>query len=102
MNLNQKDWLKNNEEDNESVIVDVRTQEEYNLGYIKNSTLIDVNQPNLFMESISNLDKRNSYYVYCRTGVRSEMACSLMNQSGLTAYNLIGGFVEWKGEIEKK
>ncbi|MFL2629656.1 MAG: rhodanese-like domain-containing protein [Flavobacteriaceae bacterium] len=102
MNLNQKDWLKNNEEDNESVIVDVRTQEEYNLGYIKNSILIDVNQPNLFMESISNLDKRNSYYVYCRTGVRSEMACSLMNQSGLTAYNLIGGFVEWKGEIEKK
>ena len=97
-----KDWLKNNEEDNESVIVDVRTQEEYNLGYIKNSILIDVNQPNLFMESISNLDKRNSYYVYCRTGVRSEMACSLMNQSGLTAYNLIGGFVEWKGEIEKK
>ena len=102
MNLNQKDWLKNNEKDNESVIVDVRTQEEYNLGYIKNSILIDVNQPNLFMESISNLDKRNSYYVYCRTGVRSEMACSLMNQSGLTAYNLIGGFVEWKGEIEKK
>ncbi|MAU58091.1 MAG: rhodanese [Flavobacteriaceae bacterium] len=102
MNLNQKDWLKNNEEDNESVIVDVRTQEEYNLGYIKNSILIDINQPNLFMESISNLDKRNSYYVYCRTGVRSEMACSLMNQSGLTAYNLIGGFVEWKGEIEKK
>lgn len=102
MNLNQKDWLKNNEEDNESIIVDVRTQEEYNLGYIKNSILIDVNQPNLFMESISNLDKRNSYYVYCRTGVRSEMACSLMNQSGLTAYNLIGGFVEWKGEIEKK
>tara|TARA_B100001250_G_scaffold407142_1_gene427411 strand:+ start:1512 stop:1820 length:309 start_codon:yes stop_codon:yes gene_type:complete len=102
MNLNQEDWLKNNEEDNESIIVDVRTQEEYNLGYIKNSILIDVNQPNLFMESISNLDKRNSYYVYCRTGVRSEMACSLMNQSGLTAYNLIGGFVEWKGEIEKK
>ena len=102
MNLNQKDWLKNNEEDNKSVIVDVRTQEEYNLGYIKNSILIDINQPNLFMESISNLDKRNSYYVYCRTGVRSEMACSLMNQSGLTAYNLIGGFVEWKGEIEKK
>ena len=102
MNLNQKDWLKNNEEDNESIIVDVRTQEEYNLGYIKNSILIDINQPNLFMESISNLDKRNSYYVYCRTGVRSEMACSLMNQSGLTAYNLIGGFVEWKGEIEKK
>ena len=102
MNLNQNDWLKNNEEDNESVIVDVRTEEEYNLGHIKKSILIDINQPNLFMESISNFDKSNSYYVYCRTGVRSEMACSLMNQKGLTAYNLVGGFVEWKGEIEKK
>ena len=102
MNLSQNDWLKSKDSDSKSITVDVRTQEEYNLGYIKNSILIDVNQPNLFMESISNLDKRNSYYVYCRTGVRSEMACSLMNQSGLTAYNLIGGFVEWKGEIEKK
>ena len=102
MDLNQTDWKKNNKEEDESIIIDVRTQEEYNLGHIKKSILIDINQPDLFMESISNLDKRNSYYVYCRTGVRSEMACSLMNQSGLTAYNLIGGFVEWKGEIEKK
>ena len=101
MNLNQKDWLKNNEEDNESVIVDVRTQEEYDQGHINKSILIDINQPNLFMESISRLNKKKSYYVYCRTGIRSEMACSLMYQNGLTAYNLLGGIVEWKGEIEK-
>ncbi len=101
MNLNQNDWLKNNQEDSESLIVDVRTEEEYNLGHIRKSILIDINQPNLFMESISKLDKSKSYYVYCRTGVRSEMACSLMNQNGLTTYNLVGGIVEWKGEIEK-
>ena len=101
MDLNQNDWIKNSEEDHESIIIDVRTQEEYNLGYIKKSILIDINQSNLFMESISNLDKRNSYYVYCRTGMRSDMACSLMNQNGLKAYNLVGGIVQWKGEIEK-
>ena len=61
----------------ESIIIDVRTEEEYNLGHIKKSILIDINQPNLFMKSISKLDENYSYYVYCRTGIRSEMACSL-------------------------
>ena len=101
MDLNQTDWKKNNEEDNESIIIDVRTQEEYNLGHIKKSILIDINQPDLFMESISNLDKNHSYYVYCRTGSRSDMACRLMNQNGLKAFNLVGGIVEWIGDIIK-
>jgi rhodanese-related sulfurtransferase len=101
MDLNQTDWIKNNKEDNESIIIDVRTEEEYNLGHIKKSILIDINQPNLFMKSISKLYKKYSYYVYCRTGIRSEMACSLMDQKGIKAYNLVGGIVEWKGDIKK-
>ena len=102
MNLNQNDWSKNKDNDLESVIIDVRTQEEYEEGHIKKSILVDINQPSLFMESILKLNKNKSYYVYCRTGIRSEMACSLMYQNGLTAYNLLGGIVEWKGEIEKE
>jgi rhodanese-related sulfurtransferase len=53
------------------------------------------------MKSISKLYKKYSYYVYCRTGIRSEMACSLMDQKGIKAYNLVGGIVEWKGDIKK-
>ena len=101
MNLSQNDWLKSKDSDSKSITVDVRTQEEYEEGHINKSILIDINQPNLFMESISRLNKKNSYYVYCRTGIRSKMACSLMNQNGLNAFNLIGGIVEWKGEIKK-
>ena len=101
MNLNQNDWSKNKDNDLESIIIDVRTQEEYDEGHIKKSILVDINQPSLFMDSILRLKKNKSYYVYCRTGIRSEMACSLMHQNGLTAYNLLGGIVEWKGEIEK-
>tara|TARA_B100000945_G_C20406203_1_gene610162 strand:- start:1615 stop:1923 length:309 start_codon:yes stop_codon:yes gene_type:complete len=101
MNLSQNDWLKSKDSDSKSITVDVRTQEEYDQGHINKSILIDINQPNLFMESISRLNKKKSYYVYCRTGIRSEMACSLMNQNGLNAFNLIGGIVEWKGEIKK-
>ena len=52
------------------------------------------------MQEIEKLDKDNSYYVYCRTGVRSANSCQLMNELGFKkVYNLLGGIVEWKGEI---
>ena len=54
------------------------------------------------MQEIEKLDKHNSYYVYCRTGVRSANSCQLMNELGFDkVYNLLGGIVEWKGEIDK-
>ncbi len=49
MNLNQNDWSKNKDNDLESIIIDVRTQEEYDEGHIKKSILVDINQPSLFM-----------------------------------------------------
>ena len=42
MDLTQKDWLSSHENDNNSVIVDVRTSEEYLEGHIQNSILIDI------------------------------------------------------------
>ena len=54
------------------------------------------------MLEIEKLNKDKSYYVYCRTGVRSANSCQLMNELGFDkVYNLIGGIVEWKGEIDK-
>ena len=62
MNLNQNDWSKNKDNDIESIVIDVRTQEEYDEGHIKKSILVDINQPSLFMESILKLKKNISYY----------------------------------------
>ena len=46
-------------------------------------------------------DKDKNYYVYCRSGNRSGQACKIMNQLGFkNAYNLIGGMMQWQGEIE--
>ncbi len=101
MDLDQIDWIKNKKEEDRSVILDVRTEEEYNFGHIKKSILIDIKKPDSFMKAILKLKKNNSYYVYCRSGVRSEMACNLMKANGfLKTYNLVGGFLKWKGEIE--
>ena len=47
------------------------------------------------------LDKSKNYYVYCRSGGRSAQACAVMTQMcGFeNAYNLLGGFMNWEGEV---
>lgn len=98
--LSQKDWAKQLEEDNNSVVLDVRTQEEVELGVIPNAIHIDIYKGQGFIDDIEKLDKTKNYYVYCKAGGRSAQACAIMNQLGFnTAFNLIGGFSEWQGDI---
>jgi rhodanese-related sulfurtransferase len=100
--LSQKDWTKQLHEDNNSVILDVRTLEEVELGVIPNSIHIDIYKGQGFIDEINQLDKSKNYYVYCKSGGRSAQACAVMNQLGFdNAFNLIGGFSEWQGEISQ-
>ena len=97
MDLNQKDWK--NQIDNDSVIIDVRTPEEFEISRIPDSINIDFNNPVFFMQEIQKLDMNISYYIYCRTGVRSANSCLLMKELGFDrTHNLLGGIVEWSGE----
>ena len=97
MDLNQKDW--NNQLDNDSVIIDVRTPEEFEISRIPDSINIDFNNPVFFIEEIQKLNKDTSYFIYCRTGVRSANSCLLMKELGFDiTHNLLGGIVEWSGE----
>ncbi len=98
--LTQEDWKKKLEEDNNSIVLDVRTQEEIDLGIIPDSIHIDIYKGQGFIDEIEQLDKTKTYYVYCRSGNRSGQACAIMSQLGFNiAYNLVGGFNEWDGEI---
>ena len=102
MNLNQTTWTRQCHSDENAIILDVRTPEEFETSRIPNSKNIDFYNPQNFMQEIEKLDRANSYYVYCRTGVRSANSCQLMNELGFhKVYNLLGGIVEWKGEIKK-
>ena len=99
MNLSQKDWTSNQAENKASVILDVRTPEEYDSGHIVSAQLIDIRNPQGFMEGIAQLDKSKTYYVYCRSGARSAQACQLLKQQGITdCFNLLGGILDWSGE----
>jgi rhodanese-related sulfurtransferase len=100
MNLLQEDWATQLEEDRDAVILDVRTEDEYNEGIIDSAINIDIHKVQDFVEAIEALDKDKNYYVYCRSGARSAKACEIMNKLGIeNAFNLTGGMMGWNGDV---
>ena len=99
--LTQEEWVEQLENDTNAVILDVRTDAEVAQGKIPNTIHIDIYRGQDFVSEIEKLDKSKNYYVYCRSGNRSGQACRLMNQLGFNnAYNLMGGILQWQGDIE--
>ena len=100
MDLAQETWILQLTEDTNAVIIDVRTEDECEEGIIPNAINIDIFKGQGFIDEIETLDKSKNYYVYCKAGSRSAQACAVMNQLGFeSTYNLIGGFMNWKGEV---
>ena len=99
--LTQQEWLEQLSKDDNSIILDVRTEDEVAEGYIPNAINIDVKEPQAFLDKVNEFDKTKNYYVYCRSGARSTQACAVMNQmcNIPNTYNLIGGFMAWEGEV---
>ena len=100
MDLNQNDWWNQLQADENAVVIDVRTPDEFNSGIIPGAINIDVYKGQGFIYQVEELDKTKNYYVYCKAGGRSAQACAVMNQLGFeNTFNLEGGFMQWKGEV---
>lgn len=98
--LSQDTWREQLSKDKKAVIIDVRTSEEMHEGFIPKAIHIDIYQGQEFMNRIQDLDKNKHYYVYCKSGARSGQACAIMSQLGFKhAYNLVGGIMQWSGEV---
>jgi len=77
-------------------LVDVRTPEEYNEGYIEDFQNIDYLSPD-FDQKIERLDKTKPVIVYCKSGNRSGKCASKMKERGFVkVYDLDGGIAKWK------
>ena len=81
----------------EVIIVDVRTQAEYDEGYIPNAILI----PNESIEGepMELVDKDATILVYCRSGNRSAQAAKKLVDLGYTNVYDFGGIIDWPYEI---
>lgn len=79
----------------ETVILDVRTPEEFAAGHIEGAVNIDVSGSG-FEAALGELDPEVPYAVYCRSGNRSATALAVMEHLGFTAaYHLDGGVGAW-------
>jgi len=82
--------------DTDIIILDVRTSEEINAGYIPNSTFIDYYDKN-FENKINLIDTSKKIYTLCKSGGRSIKASEILSKNGFrNVYNLEGGFMRWK------
>jgi len=100
--LSPTEWAELHSQTPEAVILDVRTEEEFESGYIKGALNLDIRGGADFISSLEKLDKSKAYFVYCRSGARSGQACQLMGQMGFeNAYNLEGGVLAWEGDLEE-
>jgi phage shock protein E len=78
------------------VLIDIRTPEEYNEGHIENAINIDY-YANDFSNQINSLDKEKTYYIYCRSGSRSGNALKIFEDLGFKeVYDLRHGINSWK------
>ena len=76
-------------------LIDVRTIEEYNSGYIGGALNIDFYKSS-FIDSINVLDKSKTTVVYCKSGNRSSKSALMMKSLGFkNVYNLKEGMNGW-------
>lgn len=79
-----------------AVLLDVRTPEEVQNGYIKGAINMDFQRPE-FKLLIAGLDKEKPYFVYCKSGMRSGKAADLMRDGGFeNVKTLEGGLNAWR------
>ena len=76
--------------DNKDIFVlDVRTNEEFESGNYENAIHIPLDD---LRKKLNELDKSKTYLVYCRTGLRSYIACRILTQNGFKVQNITGGY----------
>jgi len=82
--------LENITENN--ILLDVRTQSEFEAGSIPNAINIPLDS---IRERINELDKNQQIYIYCLGGQRGYLAQQILEQNGFNTLNLSGGYQLW-------
>ena len=82
------------------IILDARTQEEYDQGHIPGAIVISHEEIAEKAEEVLT-DKDQLILVYCRSGRRSKIAAEALAELGYTNIREFGGIIDWPYEVEK-
>lgn len=93
-----QEFVKAQKKKKKNVILDVRTPQEYAAGHLEDAVLLDWRDNVKFMQEVENYDKSKTYYIYCRSGRRSNSAAKYMKSKGFKVYDMQGGINNWCGQ----
>ena len=98
--LSLMEGLNRYQTEENAVLLDVRTPEEFSEGHIPSA--VNLSHEKVEKE-ISSLipDKDTAVYIYCKSGVRAKKAAESMAKQGYTKIKEIGGILDYTGRIEK-
>ncbi|MBL4655535.1 MAG: rhodanese-like domain-containing protein [Bacteroidia bacterium] len=92
--IKPENLIKKLNQGQEIIIIDTRTEEEYNISHIK--TALWINYDSFNPELVKDFGKNEELVLYCSIGYRSERLGEILIQMGFTnVYNLYGGIFEW-------
>ena len=94
--INLEEW-KNlyDNKDEDIIILDLRTLQEFNSGNIDGAINIDFYAYDLKIQ-LDKLDKNKIYLIYCRSGSRAGQSLNIFKKLGFKkVYNLDGGISVW-------
>lgn len=77
------------------IVLDSRTEQEYNDGHLRNAVNIDVMKEDFEEKALSTLDKNKTIAVYCRSGRRSKNAAKILVANGYNVVELDCGIICW-------
>lgn len=84
----------------DAILLDVRSESEYDGGHIPNAILLNVNDVENKIKDVSS-DYDQVIIVYCRSGNRSATAAQTLIDMGYRNVYDLGGISNWEYEIEK-
>ena len=102
--LEPKEFAKMKDQD-DVVILDVRSNYEHNMGKFKNAVTLDIDNFRDFPAMINELAqyKDKKILTYCTGGIKCEKASALLLKEGFkNVYQLKGGIIKYGKEIEGK
>ncbi|MFD7747319.1 rhodanese-like domain-containing protein [Streptomyces sp. NPDC059698] len=82
----------------ELTIIDVRTPGEYAGGHLPGALNVPLDQIRRALPDIRHAAGRGDVLVVCASGARSENACKILTENGVTAATLSGGTGAWTAE----
>ena len=84
-----------------TLLLDVRNEDEFDEGHLKNAIQIPVKE---LKENLSDIEKFKDelVLVYCRSGKRSAEAVDILKENGFkNLVHMKDGISKWDGEVEK-